>query len=95
MLRVLLTAIVIFVLAGCAGPNPGPSSRTLVLSDGVLALLKSDEGITLADPRIKCEQSKGLGTNFNRRFCLTVEEAEFNREWSLRDAYGAGQDRVN
>lgn len=95
MLRFLLVVIVFLGLTACAGPNPPPDTRSLILSDGVLALLRSDENITLGDPRIRCETSKGLGSNFKRQFCMTVKEFDVHREWSLRDAYGAGYNRIN
>jgi len=95
MLRFLLAIALISGLVACAGPNPPPGGRNLVLSEGVLALLKSDESITLGDPRIRCETSRALGSSFKRQFCMTREEFEIQREWSLRDAYGAGHDRVN
>ena len=95
MNRILsMTAAMAFV-AGCAGPNPPPDSNSLILSDAVLALLQSDESITLGDDRIRCEQRQGLGTRFRETFCLTVKEFEQMRDWSLRDAYGPGQRRVN
>lgn len=95
MLRFLLAITLISGLSACAGPNPPPDARSLVLSEGVLALLKSDESITLGDPRIRCETSRALGSAFKRQFCMTREEFKVHREWSLRDAYGAGHDRIN
>lgn len=95
MFKLLSVAFVAAFLVACAGPSPGPDSRSLVLSEGVIALLESDERVTLGDPRIRCEKSKGLGSAFDRQFCMTREEFEQHRQWSLRDAYGAGRDRIN
>lgn len=95
MPRFLLAMTLIFGLAACAGPNPPPDGRSLVLSEGVLELLRSDESVTLGDPRIRCETSRALGSSFKRQFCMTHEEFKFHREWSLRDAYGAAHDRIN
>lgn len=95
MLRFLIIAFAAIVVSACAGPNPPPDTRSLMLSDGVLALLRSDESITLGDARIRCETSRALGSSFQRQFCMTVEEFKVHREWSLRDAYGAAHDRIN
>lgn len=95
MNRILAISAAVGILAGCAGPNPPPDSRSLILSDSVLALLRSDESVTLGDKRIRCEQRQSLGSRFPQTVCMTVEEFGQIREWSLRDAYGPGQRRVD
>lgn len=95
MPRIPIIALLVIFLAACAGPNPPPDTRSLMLSDGVLALLRSDESVTLGDSRIRCETSRALGSSFKRQFCMTHAEFKMHRDWSLRDAYGAGHDRVN
>jgi len=95
MNRILAAVIAIGFLVGCAGPNPPPDSRSLLVSDAALALLQSDESVTLGDERIRCEHRQGLGTRFQQTVCMTIEEFDRDREWSLRDAYGAGHQRVD
>ena len=65
--------------------------KKLQVSQGVRSLLESDNSLTLADPRIRCEQRRRVGSNFRTRVCMLKEEFEEQREDSLRDVYGAGQ----
>ncbi|MFU8831427.1 MAG: hypothetical protein ACNA7J_04635 [Wenzhouxiangella sp.] len=84
------------LLAGCAGPNPPPSASSgMILSKDVIALLESDASLTLGDERIHCERRQPIGTRFSQTVCQTREELDQQREWSLRDAYGAGSTRVD
>jgi len=79
------------MLGACAGPNPPPDPKKLQVSQGVRDLLKSDTSLTLADPRIRCEQRRRVGSNFRTRVCMLDEEFEDEREDSLRDVFGSGQ----
>jgi hypothetical protein len=88
MKRLLLWATLFATLAACAGPNPSPNPRKLQMTPAVANLLESEESITLADPRIHCEQRKRVGSNFSTRMCMLESEREAAREESLRGALG-------
>lgn len=79
----------ILVLTACAGPNPPTNQRKLQMTDGVISLLNSDESITLADPRIRCDQRRMLGSNFTTRICMLQTEYDAEREANLRDNLGS------
>jgi hypothetical protein len=87
----VVIALVAAMLVACAGPNPPMDPKKLQVSQGVRDLLESNNSLTLADPRIRCEQRRRVGSNFRTRVCMLKEEFEEQREDSLRDAYGAGQ----
>lgn len=91
--RLAFVALLAAFLGACAGPNPPPDPRKLQVSQGVRNLLESDESLTLADPRIRCEQRRRVGSNFRTRVCMLEEEFEDERDDSLRDVYGTGQSR--
>jgi len=93
--RLFLVTIVpaALLLAACAGPNAEIHNRNLKVSEGVASLLESDESITLADPRIVCEQRRVTGSNFRTRICMLEDEREDLRESSLDRAMGTGQSR--
>lgn len=88
-MRIILFASILAFAAACAGPNPPANQRKLQLSEGVIALLKSDEDITLADSRIRCDQRRALGSNFRQRVCMLKSEYEAEREENIRDNLGA------
>lgn len=94
--RLALVACSAVLLIACAGPNaPKSTANQMVVSDGVLALLESDESVTLGDPRIRCERRQALGSRFRVMHCMTQEEFDRLRDWSLRDSYGTDHRRVN
>lgn len=88
MMRISLVCMTL-ALAACAGPNPPSNARKLQLTDGVIALMKSDEEITLADPRIRCDQRQLVGSNFRTRICMLQAEYDAERESNMRDNFGA------
>lgn len=91
--RFALVAFLATFLFACAGPNPPPDPKKLQVSNGVRNLLESDSSLTLADPRIRCEQRRRVGSNFRTRVCMLKEELDDQRDESLRDVYGADQRR--
>lgn len=80
------------LLAACAGPNPEMNHRKMQLSPGVVALINSEEAISLNDARIRCEQRKPVGSNVPKRTCMLREEWDAARENSLRDTFGTGRE---
>lgn len=91
MTRILLPLALVVTLTACAGPNPPPNPRKLQMTQGVMDLLNREEGITLADPRIHCEQRKRVGSNFATRVCMLATERDAARNDSIRGALGDDQ----
>ncbi|MFU8831426.1 MAG: hypothetical protein ACNA7J_04630 [Wenzhouxiangella sp.] len=91
--RLAVIAATLIFLAACAGPNPPPNPRQLQVSEGVRNLLESDQSLTLADPRIRCDSRRQIGSNFPTRICMLEEEYEIAREDSLRDVFRSDQAR--
>lgn len=88
MYRLIPVVLILFATA-CAGPNPPTNQRKLQMTDGVISLLNSDESITLADERIRCEQRTMIGSNFRTRLCMLHSEYDAERESNMRDNFGA------
>ena len=96
LVAIALISAACVMLVACAGPghNPNAAAR-LQVSTGVQNLIESEEGVTLADPRIRCENERRVGSNFQVRTCMLREEYAAASERSRRDAMGHdGQFRV-
>ena len=86
---IFLAVVTSAFLMACAGPNPPANQRKLQMTEGVIALIKSDESVTLADPRIRCDQRRIIGSNFRTRVCMLQTEYEAERAANIRDNLGA------
>ena len=51
----------------------------LLMSPGVIALIRTEGEIALDDERITCHRVRKTGSHMRETYCLTVEEAEIAR----------------